>query len=210
MQKRQIIKCAVALGAFALVQVVAAQSSQPLTAAQVSVAAQPSGVTAAPAASVVPVQSYTLGDLADMARDVEFEKQRRALREAKGVEEAKAPQAPIPMPVKKKVKVAPKPIVPEGLQVRAIFGVYPNETIRFFTKNAQFEDRHVGETVQGWTITHVADEGVVLQKGEVVYPLAMQTRTMVAESAEGADPEPVAKNAVMAGPLPSPKLTSSQ
>lgn len=177
--------------------------------------AGPSQSPAAPAAAaastaaVVPVQSYTLGDLADMARDLEFEKQRRALREAKGAAEVKSP-VPVFIPVKKKVKVPPKPIEPEGLQVRAIFGMSQNETVRFFTNKGQFEDHQAGETVQGWTIIKVADEGVVLQKGKVIYPLALQTLRMAPEAADGGEPEPLARNAVQAGPLPSPKLASGQ
>lgn len=195
MQKKQIDKYVLVVVGFVLAQTASAQTAPSPAAA------------AAPTAAVAPVQSYTLGDLADMARDVEFEKVRRALREAKGAQEI---PAPVPVPVKSKVKVPPKPIEPEGLQVRAIFGMFKNETIRFFTNKGQFEDHKVGETIQGWTITHVADEGVVLQKGNVVYPLALQSIRMLPDSADGAEPEPFARNAVRAGPLPSPKLVGSQ
>lgn len=177
--------------------------------AQVAPAPAAPATPAAPAASVVPVRSLTLGDLADMARDIEFEKQRRALREAKVATEDKAP-SPATAPVKKKVKVPPKPIEPEGLQVRAIFGMPRSETVRFFTNKGQFEDRHVGETVQGWSIIHVTEEGVVLQKGTVIYPLALQMLRMAPESVDGVEAEPVVRNAVQAGPLPSPKLASGQ
>ena len=173
--------------------------------AQVAAHAAPSNV--APAAAVAPVQTYTLGQLADMQRDVEFEKQRRALREAKGVEEKPAATAP----VKKKVKVAPKPVVPEGLQVRAIFGVNPDTTIRFYTGSGQFEDRRVGEIVQGWTVVDVKHEWVTLRKGAVTYPLALQTRSVVVEAAPAAvasEPSYGAQNIVQAGALPSPKLAS--
>ncbi|MFJ1470281.1 hypothetical protein [Massilia orientalis] len=203
MQKKQILKCVLVVAGLGLAQAASAQAAP---------SPSPTGGPAAAAAStaaVVPVQSYTLGDLADMARDLEFEKQRRALREAKGVVEVKAP-APVPLPVKKKVKAPPKPIEPEGLQVRAIFGMPRSETVRFFTNKGQFEDHHVGETVQGWTIIQVADEGVVLQKGKVIYPLALRTLRMAPESADGGESEPLARNAVQAGPLPSPKLVSGQ
>lgn len=174
------------------------------------VCAQATQAPAAPATAVQPVsvQSLTLGDLADMAREVEFEKQRRALREAKGAVEAKAP---IPMPVKK-VKVAPKPIVPEGLEVRAIFGANPAETtIRFYTKSGQFEDHQIGETVQGWKIISVFNEWVTLQKGMTTYPLALQMLAVVVEPADGgAEPGPMTKNAVQAGPLPNPNLAGSK
>jgi hypothetical protein len=171
-------------------------------------------VVAAPAAApalaepVVSVQSLTLGDLADMAREVEFEKQRRALREAKGAAEAKAP---IPAPIIKKVKAPPKPITPEGLQVRAIMGVKPDETIRFYTKSGQFEDHRVGESVQGWQIISVVNEWVTLQKGKTTYPLALQSLAVVVEPAEGAgDVAPAVKNAVQAGALPNPNLAAGK
>lgn len=202
MQKNRILRCVVVVAGFGLAQAASAQAGP----------SQPPAVPAAAApstAAVVPVQSYTLGDLADMARDLEFEKQRRALREAKAAVEVKAP-TPVPVPVRKKVKAPPKPIEPEGLQLRAIFGMPRSETVRFFTNKGQFEDHHVGETVQGWTIIQVADEGVVLQKGKVIYPLALQMLRMAPESADSGEPEPLARNAVQAGPLPNPKLASGQ
>lgn len=172
--------------------------------AQVAALTAPANV-----APTAPVQTYTLGQLADMQRDVEFEKQRRALREAKGVEEKPA----VPAPVKKKVKVAPKPVVPEGLQVRAIFGVTPDTTIRFFTAAGQFEDRRVGDTIQGWTVVAVKDEWVTLRKDAVVYPLALQMRSAFVEPAAGAAVGELAAgapNIVKAGALPSPKLTGDR
>jgi len=203
MQKKQILKGALALAACAFAQVAAAQAVAPAAAPAAAAPATVAAVTA-------PVQTYTLGDLADMARDVEFEKQRRALREAKGAE---VKPVVFPEPVKKKVKAPPKPITPEGLQVRAIFGVKPTETIRFFTKSGQFEDHQVGDTVQGWQIIGLVNEWVTLQKGKVTYPLALQMRGVVVEPAEGmGEPAPsaVSKNVVQAGPLPSPKLASGQ
>lgn len=196
MQKKRILEAvltsiALALSYAAGAQVPALANAAPATAA-------------APAA---PVQTYTLGQLADMQRDVEFEKQRRALREAKGVEEKPA----VAVPVKKKVKVAAKPVVPDGLQVRAIFGVKPDTTIRFYTAADQFEDRRVGETVQGWTVIDVKDEWVSLRKGAVTYPLALQMRSVVVEEVQAAaasEPSPGARNIVQAGALPSPKLAS--
>lgn len=199
MQKNLILKTFLASAGLVLANAAGAQAAAPP-------ATPPAQLT-----NVAPVQSYTLGDLADMARDLEFEKQRQALREAKGVVEAKAP-APVlyPIPVKKKVKLPPKPIEPEGLQVRAIFGMYKSETVRFFTNKGQFEDHQLGGTVQGWTIRQVADDGVVLQKGKVVYPLALQVLKPVADSPDGVDTEPLVRNAVQAGPLPSPKLVNGQ
>jgi hypothetical protein len=203
MQKKQILNRVLVVAGLGLAQVAGAQvASAPAAAAPAALAAP---------AAVVPVQSLTLGDLADLARDAEFEKQRRALREAKGATEVKAAApVPVPIPVKKKVKVPPKPIEPEGLQVRAIFGMPRSETVRFFTNKGKFEDHHVGDSVQGWDIIQVADDGVVLQKGKVIYPLALQTLRMAPESADGAEPEPLVRNAVQAGPLPSPKLASGQ
>jgi len=194
MRKKQILKKLLAMAALLGAGAAGAQVTQGAV------------VPAAPA-QPVSVQSLTLGDLADMARDVEFEKQRRALREAKGAAESKAP---IPVPVRK-VKVAPKPITPEGLQVRAIFGTKSSETIRFYTKSGQFEDHQVGDTVQGWTIINVVNEWVTLQKGKVTYPLALQMLAVVVEPADGgADVGPVAKNAVQSGPLPNPNLAGSK
>lgn len=200
MPKKPILK-----GMFALATCAIALSASAQTAAA-GAAAPPAAATAAVAPA--PVQTYTLGDLADMARDVEFEKQRKALREAKGSE---VKPVVFPEPVKKKVKLPPKPVTPEGLQVRAIFGIKPNETIRFFTKTGQFEDHQVGGTVQGWTIVALANEWVTLQQGKVTYPLALQMRSVVVAPAEtGAESSPAVKNVVQAGPLPSPKLQSGQ
>lgn len=191
MQKKRILEAVLTSIVLALPYAAGAQVAAP--------SAQP---TAEPAA---PVQTYTLGQLADMQRDVEFEKQRRALREAKGVDEKPVVAAPM----KKKAKVAPKPVVPEGLQVRAIFGVKPDTTIRFYTASGQFEDRRVGETVQGWTVLEVKDEWVTLRKGAVTYPLALQMRSVVVEPAAVAgESNPGARNIVQAGALPSPKLNS--
>jgi hypothetical protein len=200
MRKKRILKIVLAVASSAFAHVALAQSGlQTATSAS----------AAAAATVIAPVQSYTLGDLADIARDVEFEKQRRALREAKGVETK--PVAAYPMPVKKKVKSPPKPITPEGLQVRAIFGVKPNETIRFYTSSGQFEDHQVGDTVQGWAIVGLVNEWVTLQKGTVVYPLALQMRVVVVEPAAGTvEPSPTTRNVVQSGPLPSPKLVSGQ
>lgn len=199
MQKKRILEAFLTSIALVLPYAVGAQVQTP--------PAQASAAPAAAAELAAPVQTYTLGQLADMQREVEFEKQRRALREAKGVEKKPAFAAP----VKKKVKVAPKPVVPEGLQVRAIFGVNPDTTIRFYTASGQFEDRRVGETVQGWTVIDVKDEWVTLRKGAVTYPLVMQMRSVVVEPAPGAavsEPNLGARNIVRAGALPSPKLAS--
>lgn len=199
--QKQILKVGLAIIASAFAQVAGAQA-----AAAAAPGAIPA-VTPVLTADLAPVQSYTLGDLADMARDVEFEKQRRALREAKGAEVKPVtyPESP-----KKRIKAPPKPIIPEGLQVRAIFGVKPAETIRFYTNSGHFEDHQVGGVVQGWTIVSVANEWVTLQKGKVTYPLALQMRAVVVEPAAGS-PEPAgAKNVVQAGPLPSPKLVTGQ
>jgi len=197
MQKKRILEVVLTSIALALPHVAGAQVGAPTTATS----AAPSA--AAVPAAVAPVQTYTLGQLADMQRDVEFEKQRRALREAKGVDEKPA----APAPAKKKVKAPPKPVVPEGLQVRAIFGVQPDVTIRFYTASGQFEDHRIGETVQGWVVVDVRDEWVTLRKGAVTYPLALQMRSVVVEPGVAASEQsPGARNVVQAGALPSPKL----
>ncbi|MFC5511097.1 hypothetical protein ACFPOU_08150 [Massilia jejuensis] len=199
MQKKRILEAFLTSIALVLPCAASAQVATP--------AAMASATPAAVAAPAAPVQTYTLGQLADMQRDVEFEKQRRALREAKGIEDKPVVAAP----VKKKVKAVPKPVVPEGLQVRAIFGVNPDTTIRFYTASGQFEDRRIGETVQGWNVVDVKDEWVTLRKGAVTYPLALQVRSIVVEPAAAAaasEPTPGARNIVQAGALPSPKLAS--
>lgn len=201
MQKKPTLEYVIVLAACAFANVTAAQTIVPA-------AARSPEATAITSAAAGPVQSYTLGDLADMARDLEFEKQRRALREARGPE---VKPAVLPEPVKRKVKAPPKPVTPEGLQVRAIFGVKPREIIRFFTKSGQFEDHQVGGTVQGWTIVSLVNEFVTLKRGNVTYPLALQMRAVTAEPVDGmVEPAPTARNVIQAGPLPSPKLPLGQ
>ncbi|MGX9718430.1 hypothetical protein ACWYXJ_29805 [Janthinobacterium lividum] len=202
MQKNRILKTLIALTACLVTQTLCAQASASKTPRSDRSDVIPGKADIAASSSI----TYTLGDLADIQRDVEFEKQRRALRDAKGAEEKPVEKPTTPVPARKIPRVIPKPVVPEGIELRGIFGVKPDTTVRFFTAGGQFEDRQVGESVQGWTIHSVESSTVILQKGRVLYPLALKMRS-VSFSQPAFQAQPVnGGNSVQAGPLPSPRL----
>lgn len=161
---------------------------------------QPSANATAPASSV------TLDDLARMAQEIEVEKSRKTLRELK--KETSVSNAPIII-MPKKVKPAPKPDMPEGLQVRAIFGVAPKTYVRFYTSTGEFEDRLIGQSVQGWSLVDIKDGTVRLQRGKTIYPIALQMRPAGGD-AEAVGAQFQAGNVVNAAALPDPRIGSAR
>lgn len=168
-------------------------------------------------------QAMTLGDVALLAKEAEIEKRQKELRDLK-----QAPVQPVaasadaaglaaqdaPKPVhhvRKKVKpLPPPPDRPEGLQVRAIFGVAPNTYARFYTKTGEFEDHLVGDIVQGWKLIDIHNGVTTLQRGKAQALIAVQMRPASTLEVGGNQGQPAATataaRVMQAGALPDPNL----
>ena len=170
----------------------------------------------APAAA--PVQNLTLRDMAQLAHDAEVKKLRDAQKEA-ALAEKKAAQTAgqagsqggmqagagneVLSVQARPSKPKKRPDIPEGLQVRAIFGVAPTTYVRFYTASGEFHDRLVGQTVQDWKLVRIADGIVTMQKGKVTYPIALQMRSAQSLEQEGSQ---APGNMIMSAPLPDPRV----
>ncbi len=157
-------------------------------------------------AVAAPSQNLTLRDMAQIAHETEVKRLLDAQKEAQLAEKKMA--APIPGSEAQPVQSRPpkpkkRPDIPEGLQVRAIFGVAPNTYVRFYTASGEFHDRLVGQAVQDWKLIRIADGIVTMQKGKVLYPIALQMR-----SAQSLDQEAGSAqgNTILSAPLPDPRM----
>lgn len=157
--------------------------------------------------AAAPAPNLTLRDMAQLVHEAEVRKLRDAQKEAALAEKkAVQPSLDVISVQAKPQKPKKRPNIPEGLQVRAIFGVAPVTYVRFYTSSGEFHDRLVGQSVQDWRLVRIADGIVTMQKGKTLYPIALQMRSAQSLDQEASQPVGNMGNAVLSGPLPDPRM----